>query len=146
PKTPPCRQSGFEALTGSPQASAAQVVIRSYDDSFRTRWDSFVLGQPEGTLFHSIAWKHAIERTFGFESRYLVAEQDKKITGVLPLFLTSNWIQGRALISTPFAVYGGICANSSGAREALADAACRMADNERVSYLELREPRRELSS
>jgi len=146
PKSPTRRQSGFEVLTGSSQASAAQLVIRPYDDSFRTRWDSFVSANFEGTLFHSLAWKRAIERSFGFESRYLVAEQDQKITGVLPLFLTSNWIQGRTLISTPFAVYGGICAGSGPAREALADAACRTADEERVNYLEFREPRGELGS
>jgi len=115
------------------------VKICSYSETAREPWDQFVLSQPGGTLFHLTAWKRAIERAFNFESRYLLAKDDDNICGVLPLFLSSNWVQGRTLISTPFAVYGGICAPDPAVRLALQDAACRMATEERVDYLELRE-------
>jgi len=116
------------------------IKIRSYAKSDRKDWDRFVLDQPGGSLFHLTAWKRAIEREFKFESRYLMAEDGGNICGVLPLFLSSNWIQGRTLISTPFAVYGGVCATDRAVRLALQDAACRMAVTEQVNYLELREP------
>jgi FemAB-related protein (PEP-CTERM system-associated) len=116
------------------------VNIRPYEDGMQTAWDAFVARQPEGTLFHATAWKRTIERAFGFEPRYLVAEESGEIRGVLPLFLSSNWIQGRTLISTPFAVYGGICASDPIASQGLREAACRMAAEEGVNYLELREP------
>ena len=45
-------------------------------------------------------------------------ERAGKITGVLPLFLVSNWIVGRCLISTPFADYGGICAEDEESADA----------------------------
>lgn len=105
--------------------------------------DAYVLSHPEGTVFHSTAWKRVIEREFGFESRYLVAESDGCIEGILPLFRVSNWMQGSSLISTPFADYGGICASNGDAAAALRDAACRMAADEGVGYLELRESRHE---
>jgi FemAB-related protein (PEP-CTERM system-associated) len=116
------------------------IKVRPYEEDAREDWDRFVLHHPEGTLFHLTAWKRAIERGFGFEPRYLIAESAGTIRGVLPLFLSSNWIQGPTLISTPFAVYGGICATDLGARLALQEAACQMARKEQVNYLELRDP------
>jgi FemAB-related protein (PEP-CTERM system-associated) len=50
-----------------------------------------------------------------------------------------NLIQGRSLISTPFAVYGGVCASDEEAGNALRVAACEMAREDKVQYLELRE-------
>jgi len=116
------------------------IKVRPYEEDAREDWDRFVLHHPEGTLFHLTAWKRAIEREFGFEPRYLIAEAAGTIRGVLPLFLSSNWIQGSTLISTPFAVYGGICATDPAARLALQEAACQMARKEQVNYLELRDP------
>jgi FemAB-related protein (PEP-CTERM system-associated) len=114
------------------------VNVRPYEDSVRTDWDQFVQGHPEATIFHSTVWKRAIERAFRYEGRYLLAEQDGRVCGVLPLFLVSNWVQGRALISTPFAVYGGIAAQHETAKELLVKAACKMARDEGTAYLELR--------
>jgi len=88
--------------------SDAVVQIRALDDAATSRWDDFVLGQPHSTFFHLTGWMRVIAKTFGFAPRYFYAEQEGKVTGVAPLFSVSSWIGGRALISTPFAVYGGI--------------------------------------
>jgi FemAB-related protein (PEP-CTERM system-associated) len=92
-------------------------------------------------LFHLTAWKRSIERAFGFQARYLAVEEQGTIRGVLPLFLVDNWVQGKSLISAPFAVYGGICADDEGAAETLRTAACELARKEKVQFLELREQR-----
>ena len=119
--------------------ATTQMEVHGYQNDKKSAWDDYVLQHPEGTLFHLTAWKCAIERAFGFRPIYLFAEENDQIRGVLPMFLSSNWVQGCTLISTPFAVYGGICASDGEARTALRDAACRMAKEEGVSYLELRE-------
>jgi len=67
-----------------------------------------------------------------------VAEAEGAVCGVLPLFLVKNVFLGRALISSPFAVYGGICADNQEASDSLRAAACHMARQEQVEYLELR--------
>jgi len=120
-----------------------RLNIRHYQDEQKTAWDNYVFQHPEGTLFHCTAWKRAIERAFGFKAVYLFAEEDGKIRGILPMFLSSNWLQGRTLISTPFAVYGGICASDETTTTALREAACRIANDEGVDYLELRETHRQ---
>jgi FemAB-related protein (PEP-CTERM system-associated) len=109
-----------------------------YEDHFRAVWDDYVCQHPLATLFHLTAWKRVIEKTFGFKSRYLFVEEDGKVRGVLPLFLVSSVIQGLTLISTPFAVYGGPCADNEEIARLLRQAACRLAEEEAVQYLELR--------
>jgi FemAB-related protein (PEP-CTERM system-associated) len=112
--------------------------IVEYKTEDQKAWDSYVLQHEQGTLFHLTAWKRAIERTFPYKPRYLMAMRGNQVAGVLPLFLVSNVMTGRTLISTPFAVYGGVCADDEGARDALIEAACSLAHSEKVEYLELR--------
>lgn len=113
--------------------------VVEYSNAIEPAWDRYVLQHPHATLFHMTTWKRAIERTFGYQARYLAAEQDGEIAGVLPLFLVSNPLMGKTLISTPFASYGGILAGDEEARISLLNAATRLAHEKRVQYLELRE-------
>ena len=104
----------------------------------QARWTEYVASHPLGTPFHELAWKESIEATYGYRPVYLMAESGGRIEGVLPLFLVKNLLMGKALLSTPFAVYGGALASS---REALAALAGEAADRARklgVQYLELR--------
>jgi len=101
-------------------------------------WDEFVLGHPHGTPFHLLAWKNSIEATFGYRAMYQVATEAGEVRGVLPLFLVENFLVGKALISSPFAVYGGALADSEEVREALAERVRRLAREMRVGYVELR--------
>ncbi|HET7208499.1 MAG TPA: FemAB family XrtA/PEP-CTERM system-associated protein [Terriglobales bacterium] len=123
-------------LTCTPYAAAN---VCSYNSAMERGWDAFVSRHVQGTLFHLTAWKRAIERAFGFESRYLAVVDRGEIRGVLPLFLVRNLVQGKALISVPFGVYGGICADDDETSQLLREAACGLARQERVQYLELRE-------
>jgi FemAB-related protein (PEP-CTERM system-associated) len=120
---------------------ATKSSVRRYDESLRAQWDEYVQRHPQGSVFHLTAWKRCVERAFGFQACYLVAEEQGRIRGVLPLFLIDNFVQGKSLISSPFAVYGGICADDEEAAEALRTAACELARAEGVQYLELREQR-----
>ncbi len=114
--------------------------VVDYKNEMQPLWDEFVLAHPQGTLFHTTAWLRSIKRAFGYAPHYLAAEQDGQIVGVLPLFLTSNPLTGKTLISTPFAVYGGVCTTSEEARVALLEAATSLAEKKNVEYLELRTP------
>ena len=104
-------------------------------------WDAFVRMSTEGTPFHLTAWKRAVEQTFGFHASYLIARNGRAIEGVLPLFEVRGLSGGRALVSVPYAVYGGICAESHDARQALATAALELGRRRGVDYVELRQKR-----
>ena len=90
-------------------------------------WDAFVRSTPGGSPFHLLAWKRAVEQGFGHHPHYLMAVGDHGIEGVLPLFEVRGLLGGRGLISVPYAVYGGICARSGPARQALLDHATGLA-------------------
>jgi FemAB-related protein (PEP-CTERM system-associated) len=102
-------------------------------------WDAFVRTSPHGTPFHLIAWKRAVEDTFGHRAHYLMATEERRIKGVLPLFEVRGLTGGKALVSVPYAVYGGVCAVSQQARQALVDAAARLGQERGAAYVELRQ-------
>jgi FemAB-related protein (PEP-CTERM system-associated) len=112
--------------------------VRQFEDSDAPRWDEFVLGHPHGSPFHLTAWKRSIEETFGYRSFCLVAEEGERMQGVLPLFLTRSLLTGKALISSPFAVYGGALAGSPEAAGTLRDKVAALGRSLGVEYVELR--------
>ena len=114
------------------------MKIVPYSSEMRPQWDAFVMQHEQGTLFHLIVWQRIIARSFGYRPLYLAAMDEGEIRGVLPLFLVANPLTGRTLISTPFAVYGGICAADQPAHDALIEAASALAQKQKVEYLELR--------
>lgn len=111
--------------------------VRPYRDDQRQAWDAYVDAHPQGSLFHGSRWMHAVERTFGHQPLYLWVERQGRCAGVLPLFLVTT-LKGRALVSVPYAVYGGIVADDEEAQQALLGAARVAAATHRAKYVELR--------
>jgi FemAB-related protein (PEP-CTERM system-associated) len=101
-------------------------------------WDAFVRSTPGGSPFQLMAWKRAVESTFGHRPHYLMAVRGGGLEGVLPLFEVRGLLGGRGLVSVPYAVYGGICAASAPARGALVEAARQLGRRIGAEYVELR--------
>jgi len=101
-------------------------------------WDAFVRSTPGGSPFHLVAWKQAVEASFGHRPHYVMAVGEHGIEGVLPLFEVRGLLGGRGLISVPYGVYGGICARSAAARQLLLDHAGHLSREVGASYVELR--------
>jgi FemAB-related protein (PEP-CTERM system-associated) len=113
-------------------------VVRELGASDESRWNEFVLAHPEGSPFHLTAWKDVIVKNFRYTPFYLMAVDAERVRGVLPLFLVKNMLLGKALISTPFAVYGGVLADSEEPRSLLAREAQQLGERLGVQYVELR--------
>lgn len=111
--------------------------VRDYTMEVRGAWDAYVRGHGRGTLFHRTGWMQAVERTFGHRAVYRYVEREGRIAGVLPLFVVPT-LKGRALVSVPYGVYGGILAEDDTAEHQLLDAARDLAAEHRVKYVELR--------
>ncbi|GJL54383.1 MAG: peptidoglycan bridge formation protein FemAB [Nitrospirales bacterium] len=112
--------------------------IHSYVPVNQRRWDDFVAVAPAGTFFHTTLWKTVIEKVFKYKSLYYFAERDGRIEGVLPLFVVNKPLRGKVLISVPFGVYGGICAESVEVIEGLRERGESLARELNVDFLELR--------
>ncbi len=103
------------------------------------RIDAWVLAHPQGSPFHRPKWLNAIELGTGQEAFCLIAETASgDITGILPLHIMHSPLFGRALVSSGFAVGGGILSDSKVAVKRLADAAWQMAHRYSCPTTELR--------
>ncbi len=101
--------------------------------------DAFVRAQTEGTPFHLTAWSRAITKASGQKSHYLIAEDGAgTIAGVLPLTAVRSPLFGSALVSSGFAVDGGVIADSASIADQLTQAAVFMATKLNCPTIELR--------
>ena len=102
------------------------------------RWDDFVTACPSATFFHRAGWQRVIADVFGHPCWFLYAERDGQIEGVLPLARVKSLLFGDALVSLPFAVYGGVATTSQAAAQALEAHAQQLARDLGVEHLEMR--------
>jgi len=101
--------------------------------------EDFVASRADGTPFHRPAWLKAIERGTGNRAHLLAAVAPSgQITGLLPLTHMKSRLFGQALVSSGFAVDGGVLADDGAAVAALANAAEDLARNHGVGSIELR--------
>jgi FemAB-related protein (PEP-CTERM system-associated) len=102
------------------------------------RWDEYVLRHPRATFFHLSGWGRVVAQTFSYRSFSCMAQRDGQITGILPLFVVPHLPFGSSLVSAPFAVYGGICADDTETERALLRHTQILAQQMGARYLELR--------
>lgn len=112
--------------------------LSAQDASACARWDAFVLCCPQATFFHRAGWQRVIGQVFGHATFFLYAERDGHIEGVLPLAQVKSLLFGHALVSLPFAVYGGVAAATEEAAAALEAEAQVIAKGLGAQHLELR--------
>jgi FemAB-related protein (PEP-CTERM system-associated) len=114
------------------------VDVRRFEPQHDAERDQLVRSSPRGSIFHLSGWRRAVEATFEHEPRDLVAWDDGRIVGVLPLCLCRTPLGAKHLISVPYGVYGGPVGATPEIERALVDAAIAMAREERAGRLELR--------
>lgn len=116
------------------------VLVRPCEPSDLERWEGFISQLPEANFFHRSGWKTVIEKAFRQKTRYMVAERDGDIVGVLPLVEIRSRLFGHALISTAFSIGGGVAALDDKAAEALDEFAVSHLKESGADYLEYRRP------
>ncbi|MEZ6013706.1 MAG: FemAB family PEP-CTERM system-associated protein [Planctomycetota bacterium] len=105
------------------------------DDAAR---DAFVEAHPRASFFHLTGWRNVVRDVFGHEPVEFVALDRGELVGVLPVMACRGLRGGRALISMPYAVYGGAIGATQEVEHALFRAAERHAVEQGVARLELR--------
>lgn len=114
-------------------------ILDQPDTDELVRIEAFVASSPKATPFHRPAWVLAVSKACGHDWRYLLAEDDHgTLLGILPLHLIHSALFGRALVSSGFAVDGGIVSHNDQAIQLLADEAWRLAERHSLPTVELR--------
>ncbi len=86
-----------------PQSAGSPHWLSPQQES---EWDAFVLGHPQGSVYHTTEWKRVLEQAFPhIRGRFLVLRGDdsRAIEGGLPVYRVNSWLLGSRLVSIPFA-------------------------------------------
>jgi FemAB-related protein (PEP-CTERM system-associated) len=115
------------------------MEIRTLSHEEYKQWDDYVLATHQGSLFHMIAWKKVLEKTFAYRSVFLAAYDAGEICGILPLFVIPKPLKGHVMVSVPFGVYGGVASESPEVTKKLLNVAKELAVEKKVDSLEFRQ-------
>ena len=113
------------------------TIIDCNDGGAAAAVEAFVTGQG-GTPFHRPRWLRAIERGTGQRAVGIAALDDNVIVGWLPMTEIHSPIFGRALVSSGFAVDGGVLPENRSVAELLCGHAQELALRTSCDSIELR--------
>ncbi|MEM8949670.1 MAG: FemAB family XrtA/PEP-CTERM system-associated protein [Pseudomonadota bacterium] len=132
--------SEMSAIHGSDAIAdeAPPVDITVAGDWDADAWNSFAEKAGTDGHFHAYPWRNVIWRALKHRPHYLIARQQGKTTGILPLFEVNSRIFGRSLISVPFLNGGGVLADDSASVVALLSHALDLMQQRGCHYTELR--------
>lgn len=125
-------------VKGGDFVAAQAAGVGELQPGCEDQWDRFVLSSSAGTVFHLSGWQTLVERVLGHRSYRLVASRGGEITGIFPISWIRSRLFGNCLVSSPLAVYGGICAADRASYFALLEAGSALAKRLGVNYLEMR--------
>jgi FemAB-related protein (PEP-CTERM system-associated) len=91
------------------------------------KWEDYILRTDTAVLYHDLRWRDYLKRVYGLKTLYLLAENHGPTVGVLPVVLVKGLSGGLQAVSSPYHMYGGVCADTPEAEGALlADAEERL--------------------
>lgn len=95
------------------------MVICKIDPIQDPRWQAFVERHPDASIFHTVGWLTALQRTYGFRTvAYSTARAGEDLRDGLVFCDAGSWLTGKRLISLPFSDHCQPLVNSA---EALAE-------------------------
>lgn len=104
--------------------------VSEVDPSADARWDAYVIGHPQGLIYHRAAWLRVLSHDYGDRFVNLICEDGDGVVGVLPLCRTRGLPlglggvdAGARLSSLPRSPTGGPLVSHPEAAPALVEAA-----------------------
>ena len=82
------------------------TAVRWLDADEDALWDRFVASHPHGLIYHTAAWKRALEQAFPHISGRFLVLSDKstgQVTAGLPVYRVRSWLLGNRIVSVPYA-------------------------------------------
>lgn len=102
------------------------TLTQQYD----LQWDQYVKKHAEASPYHLLAYKHTLESAYKLTCPYLLAIDNSKIVGVLPIAIFKTILGKQSYCSLPYCDVGGALTDSAEiTKELLATAKTRMTDD-----------------
>jgi len=112
-----------------------EITILNFPDP---ACDAFVSQRPDAKICHLPAWGVMVAQATGQKQFYLVARDNNKVCGVLPLTHIRSFLFGNHMVSQGISNYGGMLADSPEARDALFEFAVDLAKRLNCESIEFR--------
>src|SRR3979411_1139342 len=94
-------------------------IVELADGGREAEWQAYIKKAPNTSPNHALEGRDVLRRAFGHRSWYLMAQDDGKTRGVLPLVEMKSSLFGHFFVSLPFLDYGGILADTPEVQGAL---------------------------
>ena len=104
-----------------------------------SRWQHYCQSRALDHHAHAWGWREVLQKTFGHEPYYLIAQDNDRALGILPLFFVQSRLFGRSLISVPYLNAGGILSDNEDTAKALIEYSEKLAQDLKVKYCEYRQ-------
>ena len=114
------------------------IEITTATPADQQEWDSFVLSHPGASPYHFFAWGTAIRQAYGHERYYLMARQDSKLVGILPLVHLKLSFFINELVALPFCDVGNCLAVNSAIEGKLLAEALKLGKQLKTKNIQLR--------
>jgi hypothetical protein len=122
------------------------MIVEPLSDE--SEWEKFVANSSKGTFFHTLKWKEVLEKSFSFESLYLVIrDSNDTLIGVCPFFITKKLWPFKVLDSLPESDLGGLLIKEEYKKEAaylLRDYFKELSSDKGITYVKMGLSDREL--
>jgi Acetyltransferase (GNAT) domain len=68
-------------------------------------WDSLLLSFPDYSFFHTSTWAKILHKSYGYKPLYLIENEQKNLSAVMPVMEISSFLTGKRGVSLPFTDY-----------------------------------------
>ncbi len=111
-----------------------------------SRWEPFVAGHPQGSVFHTAAWLAALRQTYGYEPiAYTTSPPTGDLSNGILFCRVQSWLTGRRLVSLPFSDHCEPLVENAEELQQMLAAIQQNRHSDRLKYIEIRSVRRDLS-
>jgi hypothetical protein len=100
------------------------VIVTEKD---RKAWDEYVMNNPSSIAWQSYGWSDVVRKHYGLEFYPIAVFDGNRICGILPLYRVKSITGNVELMSVPYAVAGGILADTPAVQTLLLDRAVLLA-------------------
>src|SRR5215471_7742482 len=91
------------------------MTVSKIDPIQDSRWHALVERHPDASVFHTVSWLKALQRTYGFRTvAYTTARAGEDLEDGVVFCDAGSWLTGKRLISLPFSDHCQPLVNSAG--------------------------------
>ena len=90
-------------MNGDKGSAIAMTMVHQIQPLQDPRWGAFLERHPHASVFHTVAWLKALQRTYGYEPvAYTTSPPGGALQNAILFCLVDSWLTGRRLVSLPF--------------------------------------------